>query len=1350
MTKDVNYNIGLDIGTNSVGWVVTNENDDILKYTIHSKNNKRKCMHQMMWGSLLFDEGISAKDRRLFRSTRRRMDRRKERINILNQLFNDEMCKVDPLFFRKLEESNLWLEDRKYTDKLGLFDDEKEYYKNYPTIYHLRNKLCETTGKIDIRYIYLAIHHIIKYRGNFLYENQKFNVKSINLNEQFAILFDDFNMDIEINENGIKSLMTDETLRKKQKKEGMVKEIKYDNSNKKLVENICSLLVGLSGDITKIFDLEELSEEENKKLKSVNFTDKYEDSEDDIKELLGDNAYILDHIHDIYTSLFLINMFGDMENPSISQLMINRYDKHKADLKKLKKTLLEKDKNIYDKFFKDTTIGRNYETYIRNTSSYNYEEVKKDIIVMIQGTSQESEIKIDLENDNFLRKLNIVENGNFPYQLNMDELEKIINNQKQYYPFLGDTIESEGKEVYKLVKLLTFRIPYYVGPIVSHSLLNDNEYKWFVRKDENSTIRITPFNFENEVDYNKSAEKFITRMTNYCTYLPKEKVMPKNSLLYSEFCVLNELKQISFNGDKSRRLSVDNIKKIVNGLFKIHGGKITDRVFKTYLIKENLVPDLDYNTVIDGYQTEKAFASSMKSYVDFKYIFDNVDDYETIKKIERIIEWITIYEDKKILKSRLNSEFPELTDEQVSKILSLKYTGWSRLSKEFLTNTKIGYVTSTGEYQNIITLMRETKENFMQILNDSKYKIQDQINAIVYKDKKDEITYDDIDDLACSPAVKKDIWQSILLVKEITKLIGKNPQHIFIEMAREEGKKVRTTNRVKHLEDLYNKIKKDVCEYNKDNSMVLKELASRKKHNDKIDDERLYLYFLQQGKCMYSGRTLNINDLSDYEVDHIIPRSLVTDNSIENKALVFKDCNQRKTDGTIPEYVQRKQQSWWLYLREHNFITSKKYNSLMLKELNSDAINGFINRQLVETRQITKNVANLMNAWFGDDCSCLIRANVSHDFREKNEMYKYREMNNLHHAHDAYLAASLGNYLLKIHPETTKYSDYKYVYDKNKKQSYSYGHIIDNISKEKTNQICNYLYYNNPLVVKKTEIQSGQLYGKKMYPNPINKEIKGYTKTPNEDKLIPTSKKFDVHRYGGYSNAEKSYFDLIEYKDDDNIVHKIVPILMKYKNASSDKVEEYIKDELGYKNAVILKDKIGKYQLIEFKKQRFYMSSDKELVNAVELKFSKKDQIEYKKLLNYICNNKIYKDDEGNELPYDIEKIDSLINLILEKMHDDYNYYISELKKIKENLEKIGLDNIKLEDKKKLVHQLFLVLKADAVNANLGFLNQDDNASNFSKRIGRIQFKKSISSGKIIFTSLTGLKTNEIVIGEDE
>ena len=48
------YNLGLDIGTNSVGWAVVDENNQIVK-----KGGKA------LWGVRMFDEAQSAMDKNL-------------------------------------------------------------------------------------------------------------------------------------------------------------------------------------------------------------------------------------------------------------------------------------------------------------------------------------------------------------------------------------------------------------------------------------------------------------------------------------------------------------------------------------------------------------------------------------------------------------------------------------------------------------------------------------------------------------------------------------------------------------------------------------------------------------------------------------------------------------------------------------------------------------------------------------------------------------------------------------------------------------------------------------------------------------------------------------------------------------------------------------------------------------------------------------------------------------------------------------------------------------------------------------------------------------------------------------
>jgi len=164
---DKKYYVGLDMGTDSVGWAVTSEDYELMTF------NKKS-----MWGSRLFDEANTAAERRVFRSSRRRLDRKKWRINILQTLFSEEIGKVDENFFLRLKDSALCSDDKdgKLLDSYNLFSDLKytdvTYHKEFPTIYHLRKALIENEKQYDIRLIYLALHNIFKHRGHFLFEGK--------------------------------------------------------------------------------------------------------------------------------------------------------------------------------------------------------------------------------------------------------------------------------------------------------------------------------------------------------------------------------------------------------------------------------------------------------------------------------------------------------------------------------------------------------------------------------------------------------------------------------------------------------------------------------------------------------------------------------------------------------------------------------------------------------------------------------------------------------------------------------------------------------------------------------------------------------------------------------------------------------------------------------------------------------------------------------------------------------------------------------------------------------------------------------------------------------------------------
>ncbi|MBC6000129.1 type II CRISPR RNA-guided endonuclease Cas9, partial [Clostridiales Family XIII bacterium BX16] len=156
------YYLGLDIGTNSVGWAVTDPSYRLERF--HKKD---------MWGIRLFEQADTAADRRTKRTNRRRLQRRHQRIQLLQELFAEEMAKVDDTFFLRLNESKLHLEDKSVQEKYPLFIEKGytdiDFYQEYPTIYHLRKDLMESDQPHDIRLVYLAIHHLLKYRGCLLY-----------------------------------------------------------------------------------------------------------------------------------------------------------------------------------------------------------------------------------------------------------------------------------------------------------------------------------------------------------------------------------------------------------------------------------------------------------------------------------------------------------------------------------------------------------------------------------------------------------------------------------------------------------------------------------------------------------------------------------------------------------------------------------------------------------------------------------------------------------------------------------------------------------------------------------------------------------------------------------------------------------------------------------------------------------------------------------------------------------------------------------------------------------------------------------------------------------------------------
>lgn len=298
-----------------------------------------------------------------------------------------------------------------------------------------------------------------------------------------------------------------------------------------------------------------------------------------------------------------------------------------------------------------------------------------------------------------------------------------------------------------------------MGPLCGESAGCRGKFSWAVRK---SYDKIYPWNFNDVIDTESSAEVFIRRMTNKCTYLAGEDVLPKDSLLYSKFMVLNELNNVKLNGAS---ISPELKQKIYTDVF-CRCRKVTQKKLRNYLVCEGIADRTVDITGIDG-----DFKASLNSFHDFKEKLTGAELNQQEK--EMIILNIVLFgEDKKLLKQRLKKLFPKLTEGQMKAICTLSYKGWGKLSKKFLEEVTVPDP-ETGEFINIITALWKTNDNLMQLLYGPlgfmKY-VEDYNSG----SEKVSLDYESIENLYVSPAVKRQIWQTLKVVKEIRKCMGRD------------------------------------------------------------------------------------------------------------------------------------------------------------------------------------------------------------------------------------------------------------------------------------------------------------------------------------------------------------------------------------------------------------------------------------------------------------------------------------------------------------------------------------------------------------------------------------------------
>lgn len=1244
------YSIGLDLGTGSVGWAVIDENGDLARFK-----------GRPAWGSRLFATAETAASARMPRGQRRRYIRRRWRLNLLQDLFAEDMNAADPDFFIRLRQSSLWPDDRPqscggYHHPFfnGSDFNEIDYYNKFPTIFHLRQHLIETEDKADLRLIYLALHNIVKKRGNFLQEdNKNLSAHNADMKESVKILGDvlkdwcsEKGLSCEFNAFEVAELL-ESGARSKDIKSGLVplfglaSSAESDLQSKAVADVLSSSFLGYKTDFAKIFP-ESGTEGSSFYLSNDEAAELYLESCPD------DGVVLFNAIRGVYSAYVLM---GILEEKGLSLSKIAAYNRYGEDLRTLKCLVKQYVPSEYNSFFRgalyedgsdyDAASAQGYTRYNLGPSKMgsggklmDYATFAKAVEKLFANTDALSDDRYQdmmsrFEEEKFLRRLRTSDNGRIPYQLNLEEMVAIVENQGKHYPFL---LEKQTE----ITSLVSFRIPYYVGPLTLKGARKDASgaarFAWSIRREGEEDSVITPWNWDQVIDKHASARAFIERMTGMCTYLHDEPVLPKCSLLYEEFCALNELNgsQWTQDGDKFNRFDRDDRMALMDDLFRKR--RVTYKQVAEWLEKHGRS-----RAHVKGGQGVSGYESKCSSYIFFTKDVFKVDklDESLIPMVEQIILWNTLFEDRSILKDEITRTYGDkLTEEQIKTICKKRFTGWGRLSKRLLTGLPAEI---NGANYTVMDVLREgdpVKGRAMvlqEILHDDTLKMEELIEEFNAQALGKKGTLD-VNDLPGSPALRRSVNQALRIVDEIVSITKKQPTNIFVEVTREDDLKTRgkrTATRYKNIEEALKALKADGVD-------TLREFKTIDK--DELD-KRMSLYFIQNGKSLYSGKPLNLSCLSDYQIDHIIPQSYIKDDSFENLALVFSHENQNKADNLlIPQDVRRKMKDYWTSLFDAKLIGEKKYNNLMRSSISEAKMKGFIARQLVETSQSVKILQTMLSSQYPDTRIQPIKAELSSQLKNACGFAKCREINNFHHAHDAYRACQVGRFVLKRHPAMfdnpigmTKLIR-AYVREQGEELrktgrisalSNQAGFLIQSFMRSGFDAETGEIFrddWNAPAEVARMRkcLDYRDCYISRMPVEDAGAFWNATIYSPKQKKIkmgLPLKQDLDASKYGSYTSEQFAYFFVYKAYNPKKKVYCFefegAPIRVASEvSCDEGALARYAESKALEKKlefVEIARKKVCKYQLIELDGGRFYLTALKGMRNATELAFSQEE-----------------------------------------------------------------------------------------------------------------------------------------------
>lgn len=629
----------------------------------------------------------------------------------------------------------------------------------------------------------------------------------------------------------------------------------------------------------------------------------------------------------------------------------------RVELKELGRVLYHlNQKRGYKSSRSDANLDKKDPQYVATVKS-RHQEIKE------KGITIGQKFFFELSNDQYYRTKDQV----FPREAYIEEFDAILKEQSRHYPSILSN---------KLIDKLKNEIIYYQRPLKSQkSLVNVCDLAGFLTKSKDGKeiyagpkvapkssplfqlckIWETVNNITLKVKNSEGAKyKWSDKILSI-----KEKESLVSYLTENEHLSFSELLNI-LNLKKEEVYANKQILKGLQGNLTVSAlNKLVESEYLKFDIK--IVESHHQATIIDK-KTGEVLVEE-----------DSIKICSTIEQEPLYKLWHTIYSIKDVeeCKRALLKNF-DLEDSQAERLAKIDFTKYAFGNKSTKAMRLIlPYLMKGYMYSEASSLAGYNHSNSLTKTENEQRILLDKLQLLPKNSLR-------------QPIVEKILNQAINVTNAIIDAHGK-PVEIRVELARE----LKQSKDERNESDLRNKANEKL---NLEISSRLKSLgvSTTKKYIQKYKFifptlSKNLKEAIVENTCIYCGKSFSISEAltgDNFDVDHIVPKSLLFDDSQTNKVLVHRSCNAQKTNQTAYDFIAKKGEveleayvkrvdDWF----KRGIISYTKMNRLKVsfeeyierkrvkKETEADKRlwENFIDRQLRETQYIARKAKEVFS-----------------------------------------------------------------------------------------------------------------------------------------------------------------------------------------------------------------------------------------------------------------------------------------------------------------------------------------------------------------------------------------------------